>query len=103
MIKIIKDKDKHRRIQRRITKRIGYFGLFWEAEIYSRTAGKYGRTLMERFTGNTIKISECTEFDFTIYTGIGTIRLIRHKTRLIDGLEHHIRYEVTSINGFKKN
>ena len=43
VIKIIKGKDKIRRVQRNISKRIWDFVIVWEADIYSRTAGKDGR------------------------------------------------------------
>ena len=43
VIKIIKGKAKIRRFQRNIHKRVWYFGMVWEAEIYYRTAGKDGR------------------------------------------------------------
>ena len=58
MIKIFKNKARNRMIQRRILKCIWDFGLVWEAEIYSRTDGKYERSPMERLTGDTINISE---------------------------------------------
>ena len=64
MIKILKDKSKCRRIRWRVPKHIWYFGLVWEAEIDSRTAVKYGRTPMEILAGDTIDISEWTEFYF---------------------------------------
>ena len=60
MIKVLKDKDDRRRIRRMVTKFIWDFGLFWETEIYSRTAVKYGQTPMEILTGDTIDISEWT-------------------------------------------
>ena len=63
-IKILKDKDKRRRIQRRVPKLICNFGLVWEAEIYSRTSGKYGQTPEGKLTGGTINISEWIEFEF---------------------------------------
>ena len=43
VIKIIKGKSKMRRVQRNIHKRVWYFGMVWEAEIYYCTAVKYGR------------------------------------------------------------
>ena len=63
-IGIIKSKAKRRRIRRRVPKRCWDFGLVWETEIYSRTAGKDGRTAMERITGDTPDISEWLEFEF---------------------------------------
>ena len=38
--------------------------MVWEADIYSRTAGKDGRTALEILTGDTIEISEWLEFEF---------------------------------------
>ena len=63
-IGIIKAKAKRRRIRRRVPKRCWDFGLVWEAEIYCRTAGKDGRTAMERITGDTPDISEWIEYEF---------------------------------------
>ena len=63
-IKIVKDKAKRRRIRRQIPKRVWDFGMVWEAEIYTRTAGKDGRTALERITGDTPDISEWIEFEF---------------------------------------
>ena len=40
------------------------FGLVWEAQIYSLTAVKDGRTPMEILIRDTINISEWTEFEF---------------------------------------
>ena len=57
-IGIIKGKAKRRRIRRGVLKRCWDFGLVWEAEIYCRTAGKDGRTALERVTGDSIDISE---------------------------------------------
>ena len=57
MIKILKDRDKHIIIQMRVPQRIWYFGLVWEAEIYSSTSGKDGPTPMEILTGGNINIS----------------------------------------------
>ena len=42
VIKIIKRKAKRRRFQRNTPKRVWDCGMVWEAEIYYRTAGKYG-------------------------------------------------------------
>ena len=64
MVKIIQDKAKRRRMRRRVTKRIWDFGLVWEAKIYSGTTGQDGQTPMEIFTGDTMDISEWTQFDF---------------------------------------
>ena len=63
-IGIIKAKAKRRRIRRRVPKKCWDFGIVWEAEIYSRTAGNDGRTAMERITGDTPDISEWLEFEF---------------------------------------
>ena len=64
VIKIIKGKAKRRIFQSNMSKRVWDFGMVCEAEIYSRTAGKDGRTSLERLTGDTIEISECLEFEF---------------------------------------
>ena len=63
-MKIIKEKAKNIILQRRVPKRIWDFGLVWEAKIYSGTTGQDGQTPMEIFTGDTINISEWTQFDF---------------------------------------
>ena len=42
VIIIIKIKPKRKRFKRNIPKRICYFGIVWEAEIYYCTAGKDG-------------------------------------------------------------
>ena len=60
MIKILKYKAKRRRIRKRVPKRIWGFGLFWEAEIYARTAIKYEQTSMQNFKGEHIDILEWT-------------------------------------------
>ena len=64
VIKIIKGKSKRRRVQRNILKRVWDFVMVYEAEIYSRTAGKDGRPALEQLTGDTIYISEWLEFEF---------------------------------------
>ena len=63
MLNILREKDKCRRIWRRVPKRIWDLCLVWEAEIYSCTAGKDGQTPMEIFTGDTINISEWTKIE----------------------------------------
>ena len=60
MIKTIKDKAKRRKYGGGHQKRIWYFVLVWEEEIYSRTAGKDRRTPIVIFTGDTIDISDWT-------------------------------------------
>ena len=47
VIKIIKGKAKRIRVQSNIPKRVWEFGMVWEAEIYSRTAGKDGHPALE--------------------------------------------------------
>ena len=42
-IKTINGKSKKRRVHRYITKRVWYFNMVWEAEIYSHTIDKDGR------------------------------------------------------------
>ena len=64
IINIIKGKSKRRRFQMNIPNRVWDFGIVWEAEIYSRTAGKDWHPLLERLTGDTIDISEWLEFEF---------------------------------------
>ena len=63
-IKMIKGKAKIRRFQRNIPKRVWYFSMVWEADIYYRTAGKDGHPTLERLTGDMIDISEWMEFEF---------------------------------------
>ena len=63
-IKIIKVKLKRRRFHRNIPKRFCYFGIVWQAEMYSRTAGKDGCLALERLTEDTIDISEWLESEF---------------------------------------
>ena len=58
VIKIIKGKEKRRRVQRNIPKRVWDFGMVWEGDIYSRTAGKDGRPALNQLTGDTIDVSE---------------------------------------------
>ena len=60
---IIKAKAKRRKIRRRVPKRCWDFGIVQEAEIYCRTAGKDGRTAMERSSEDTPDISEWLEFE----------------------------------------
>ena len=63
-IGIIKSKYHNRMVRRKVPKAFWDFGVIWEAEIYSRTAGKDGRTPIERITGDTIDISEWLDFEF---------------------------------------
>ena len=63
-IKIIQVKANRRRVQGNIHKRVWGFVMIWEADIYSRTAGKDGHPALERLTGDTIDISECLKFEF---------------------------------------
>ena len=63
-IKIIKVKVNRRIFQRNIHKRVWDFGMVWEGDIYSRTAGKDGRPALERLTGDMIDIYEWLEFEF---------------------------------------
>ena len=62
LIVIIKGKWKQRTFCRRITRNCWSFGLVWEAEIYSRTSYKDGTTGMEHITGDTIDVSQWTDF-----------------------------------------
>ena len=63
-IKIIKVKANRRRFQRNIHKRVWDFGMVWEVDIYSRTAGKDGRPALELLTGDMINIYKWLEFEF---------------------------------------
>ncbi len=63
-IGIIKSKHHNRMVRRKVPKIFWDFGVIWEAEIYSRTAGLDGRTPLERITGDTIDISEWVDFEF---------------------------------------
>ena len=58
IINIIKGKAKRRRFQMNIPNRVWDFGIVWEADIYSRTADKYGRPSLEQLIGDTIDIYE---------------------------------------------
>ena len=64
VINIIKEKGNRRRVQINITKRVWYFGVIWESDIYFCTVGKDGRPSLERLTGDIIYISEWLEFEF---------------------------------------
>ena len=64
VIRIIKGNSKRKIDQGNINKMVCDFGMVWEAEIYSHTAGKYGRPSLERLTRVTIYISEWMEFEF---------------------------------------
>ena len=61
---MIKEKDKRRRVQRNIPKRVREFVMVSEAEIYSCTAVKYGHPALELLTWDMIDISEWLEFEF---------------------------------------
>ena len=51
--------------KRRDPKRICDFGMVYESEILSRISpGHDGRTGIERIKGDTVEISECTDFEF---------------------------------------
>ena len=52
VIKIIQGKCKRRIVHSNITKNVWYFGMVWEAEIYSHTAGKYRFPCLYRLTGD---------------------------------------------------
>jgi len=57
-------KIKARRARRKIPKRIWDFHIVWEGQIYSRTVHRGHTTPLEDLTGDTIDISEWTEFEF---------------------------------------
>jgi len=63
-IGVLSKKVKARRARRRIPKCVWDFHLVWEAQIYSRTVHKNHCTPLEALTGDTIDISEWTEFEF---------------------------------------
>jgi len=64
MIGVLPKKIKARRARRRIPKCVWDFHVVWEAQIYSRTVHKDHSTPLEVLTGDTIDISEWTEFEF---------------------------------------
>ena len=63
VIKIMNGNSKRRIVQSNIPKRVWYFGMVWEEEIYSRTTGKDRRPSLEKLTGDTIDIYEWLEFE----------------------------------------
>ena len=63
-IRIVKGRALRRAARRRVPKRLWDYGLVYEAQIYSRTAGTDGRTGMERLTGDTPDISDWIDFEF---------------------------------------
>jgi len=56
-------KIKSRRVRRKIPKCVWDFHIVWEAQIYSRTVHRGHSTPLEVLTGDTIDISEWTEFE----------------------------------------
>ena len=62
VIKIINGKARRRRVHRNIPNMVWDFGMVWEADIYSRTAGKDGRPALEQSTWYRIDISEWLQF-----------------------------------------
>ena len=64
MIGVLSRKVKARRARRRIPKCVWDFHIVWEAHIYSRTVHEGPRTPLEALTGDTVDISEYTEFEF---------------------------------------
>jgi len=63
-IGVLSKKLKARRSRRRIPKCVWDYHIVWEAQIYSRTVHKDHSTPLEALTGDTIDISEWTEFEF---------------------------------------
>ena len=64
-IRELKRKWKRHMIKSRAPKRVWDFGMVYESEILSRISrGHDGRTFMERITGDTLDISEWTDFEF---------------------------------------
>ena len=66
MIGFLSRKVKARRARRRIPKCVWDFHIVWEAHIYSRTVHEGHCTPLEALTGDTVDISEYTEFEFMI-------------------------------------
>jgi len=64
IIGVLTKKIKARCARRRIPKCVWDFHIVWEAQIYSRTVYKGHCTPLEALTGDTIDISEWTEFEF---------------------------------------
>ncbi len=63
-IGVLSKKLKARRARRRILKCVWDFHITWEAQIYSRTVHQKHNTPLKALTGDTIDISEWTEFEF---------------------------------------
>jgi len=63
-IGVLSKKVKARRARRRIPKCVWDFHIIWEAQIYSRTVHNNHTTPLEALTGDTVDISEWTEFEF---------------------------------------
>jgi len=64
MIGVLSRKVKARRARRRIPKCVWDFHIIWEAQIYSRTVHNNHTTPLEAIAGDTVDISEWTEFKF---------------------------------------
>ena len=64
VIKFIKGNSKGRSVQRNIPNTVWDFGMEWETEKYSCTAGKDGRPSLERLTSDTIDIYKWLEYEF---------------------------------------
>ena len=64
VIGVLSKKLKARRARRRIPKCVWDYHIVWEAQIYTRTVHKNNHTPLEALTGDTIDISEWTEFEF---------------------------------------
>ena len=76
MSKIIKGKAKRRRVHRSIHNRVWDLDMVWEAEIYSRTAGKDGRPYLEQLTGERyISLNVCN-LSSIAFCGSGITRQI---------------------------
>ena len=58
MVIIVNVKAKRIIVQINVTKRMQYFGMVWESDIYYHNSGNYGRPSQERLTGDTIDISD---------------------------------------------
>jgi len=64
MIGVLIKKVRAKRARRRFPKCVWDFHITWEAQIYTRTVHKGNSTPLEVLTGDTIDISEWTEFEF---------------------------------------
>jgi len=64
IIGVLSKKVRARRTRRRIPRCVWDFRIVWEAQIYSRAIHKGHSTPLEVLIGDTVDISERTEFEF---------------------------------------